>query len=106
MSEEIDQLINSDLGKRYGFKSRADFVTKAVREYIDIVMPRFQHLNMVGDNVKIVDFQSNRVATLYFKEGGKVCCDLCESESCAHIDYALDQPDIQEELKKHDWTRK
>ncbi len=106
LAETIDQIINSDIGKKYGFRSRADFVTKALREYLDKVYPRFKHLNMVGDNVKVVDFATKKIATIYFRNGGIVHCDSCDSADCEHIDFALEQSDVREALEKADWKKK
>lgn len=104
--EEIDKIINSESGKKLGLKSRADFITRAVTGLLEEVSPRFKHLNMMEDNVKIVDFDKNKIATVYFRNGGHVHCDICDSENCEHIDYALEQPDIQKALEEHDWKRK
>ena len=106
LAKTIDDIIKSEIGKKYGFRSRADFVTRACREYLDEVYPRFEHLNMMDDNVKVVDFTQNRVATIYFRDEGRVRCDLCDADDCEHIDFALAQEDVQKDLKKHDWKRK
>lgn len=106
MLDEIDRFLSSEKGKKLGFHSRADIITRAVTDLIEKYQPRFEHLNMMDDNVKIVDFTMNLIATVYFKNGGEVYCDLCESQDCEHIDYALAQPDVQEELEKHDWVRR
>jgi metal-responsive CopG/Arc/MetJ family transcriptional regulator len=105
LAKTIDEIIKSDIGKKYGFRSRADFVTRACREYIEEVHPRFEHVNMMDDNVKVVDYTQNRIATIYFRDEGQVRCDLCNAIDCEHIAYALAQPSVQEELKKHDWER-
>ena len=105
MIEDLDKIIKSDLGKRYGFKSRADFVTRACRRYLDEVNPPYKHINMMDDNVKICDFDRDRIATIYFKNPGGAHCDLCDADDCKHIDYALAQPDVQKALEKHGWER-
>jgi len=105
LMKEIDELLTSDKGKKLGFKSRADFITRATIQFLKEQRPRFEHLNMMDDNVKVVDFTNNRIATIYFKNPNGVRCDLCATFNCVHIDYALAQPSIQKELKKHDWKR-
>ena len=106
LAKQIDEFIESETAKRDGFRSRADFVTKAALKLLEEYRPRFEHLNMVDDNVKVVDFAMNCIATIYFKNGGTVYCDVCEGDACEHIDYALDQPDVKKALEHSDWVRR
>lgn len=100
---EIDDFIKSDKGKKLGINSRAELITRAVTDLLEKYQPRFEHLNMMDEHVKVVDFTLNRIATVYFKHPGKVWCDVCEKDSCEHVEYALEQDDIKKELEKHDW---
>ena len=102
---EIDKFVESKKGKNRGYRSRADFVDKAIRERLRQENPRFEHVNMMDDNIKIVDFTNNRIASVYFKEEGLVYCDICDADECEHIDFALDQEDVQKNLEKHGWKR-
>jgi len=77
-----------------------------VRKFLEKYQPRFKHLNMVDNNVKIIDFENNRIATLHFKNPIGVHCDLCDADNCEHIDYALKQSAILKELEKHGWKRR
>jgi Arc/MetJ-type ribon-helix-helix transcriptional regulator len=103
--EEIDRLVESETGKKQGFNSRTDVVTRAILDLIEKTR-QFEHLNMMDDHVKVVDYTLKRTASVYFKDGGLVHCDLCNASQCEHIDYALAQPDILKALEQHDWKRK
>ena len=104
--EEIESFLETDFAKKQGYHYRVEVVSDAVRKFLEKYQPRLKHLNMVDDNVKIVDFEKNRVATLQFRNPGGVHCDLCDTDHCEHIDYALAQEDVQKDLEKQDWHRK
>lgn len=104
--DEIGDFLQTRQADRLGFHHKSDVVSAAVRELLEKYNPRYKHLNMMDDNVKIIDFEKNKIATLYFRDTGEIFCDLDEKTSCQHIDYALEQKDIEEALKEHGWKRK
>lgn len=106
LTKEIDDIVSSELGKKYGLKSRADLVTRAVIEYLEEHRPRFQHLNMVDNIVRVIDFPTRHIAEIIFRENGSAYCELCRALDCEHIKYALEQEDIQKALKESGWTNK
>ena len=62
--------------------------------------PRFEHLNLYEDNVKIMDRDlesGGRIVTVYFRPE-KVWCDCDNKETCVHIDYAWEIPGVKEKL--------
>ena len=63
---------------------------------------RFEHFNMFEDNVKIVDNVLDRIATIYFK-ANKALCDVCDSEECVHVDFALSIPKVVKILTEHNF---
>ena len=89
--EEIDSFVKSEDGKKLGFSSRTDLIARAVTDLLEEHKPRLQHLNMLDDNVKVIDFGMDRIATIIFRENGSVYCELCRQLDCEHIKYALEQ---------------
>jgi len=96
----MDKLIGT-----YGFKSRAEIVKEALRELLSkyktpepVVLPRFDHFNMGVHGVRITDRQLHRIADIRFKPEG-IYCELDESESCGHIEFALTVPEIKEIIR-------
>ena len=94
LAKRIDAFVGSDRGKQNGFRSRADFVTKAALKLLEDVT-RFEHMDLVDDRVKVIDYSLRRVATISFKPNGLAHCEVCDTQDCAHITYALAQPDIK-----------
>jgi len=96
----MDKLIGT-----YGFKSRAEIVKEALRDLLaqyktpnTIEQPRYDHFNMGVHGVRITDRQLHRIADIRFSPEG-IYCELDESESCGHIDFALTVPEIKEIIR-------
>ena len=87
--EEIESFLKTDFARKRGYLHKVEVVSDAVRKFLEEYQPRFEHLKMVDDSVKVIDFENNRIATIHFKEEGLVLCDLCDAEDCEHIEYAL-----------------
>ncbi len=109
MLKVVDIYLESELAKQKGFKSRSDVMAAALRDYLEKDgvyprKPRMSHFNVYEDNVKVVDNDIRRIATVYFKSG-KVFCDVCESEQCIHIDFAYGLPLVCEALAKNGYRR-
>ena len=104
--EEVEDFLKTDFAKKRGYHYKVEVVSDAVRKFLEKYQPRFKHLNMADGHVKVIDFENNRVATLQFKNPGGVHCDLCDTDHCEHIEYALEQPSILNELEKHGWKRR
>lgn len=112
LMEEIDQIINSNIGKKYGFKSRADFITRAIidclKEYQPQyqLVPRFMHTNTYDDHATIRDNLIGREINIYFKNGGVAYCEFCNGTDCEHITYTLTLSEVTEPLEKRGWKSK
>jgi metal-responsive CopG/Arc/MetJ family transcriptional regulator len=68
--KEVDAYLESEEGKKEGYKSRADFIDKAVRKALEEAKPRFTHIN-VFENLAI--FHDNSIQdyiVILFREGG------------------------------------
>ena len=102
--KHIDEFLESQKTNA-NINSRAALINAAIQEYLKSHKSIFEHINMMDDNVKIVDFTNNRIATIYFKNPSGVFCDLCDADDCEHIDFALAQEDVQKDLEKHGWKQ-
>jgi len=89
----------------YGYGSVAQFVEEAVRRKAEELRvfdltPRFTHFNLDENGVKIGDKKLNQKAIqIYIKPQG-LFCEYCGTSNCEHINYALEQEDIQEIIRK------
>jgi len=97
--EEIEKFI----AEYPQYKSIADFIHEATRVRMEnirtLTPPRFEQVNSDANGVKILDRTLRGVAQIYFKPTG-AWCDICESDSCEHITYALTLPDVQKTIQK------
>ena len=57
------------------------------------------HLNLNEDGVIIWDPDIGRGAQIYFKPQG-IFCEVCKSDNCKHIQFALSKNDIREVIRK------
>lgn len=92
-----------------GYSSFAEFVKDSVRSRLSTLRnsrPRLEHLNLYENHVKILDNLRDRMASVYFNGDGFVFCDLCGSNDCVHIEFALDLPEVQKALKERKWIDK
>jgi len=95
----MDKLIG-----KHGFKSRAEIVKEALRDLLnryktpEMELPRFDHFNMGVNGVRITDRQLHRIADVHFKPDG-IYCELDESDTCKHIEFALTVPEIKEIIR-------
>jgi len=92
----------TDLAKQKGLKSRNDVAILAFRQFLEregmyAPKPRFEHLSTYEDHVKIWDNRLDRVASVYFKED-RVLCDVCKSDECIHVGFALSIPEVVKAL--------
>jgi len=99
--------LKTEDARKRGLTSKSDVATYALRRLLETegMYPkkdRFEHLNMFEDNVKIVDNVLDRIATIYFK-GNKTFCDVCESEECVHVDFALSIPKVVKILAEYNF---
>ncbi len=92
---EMDKLI----GTR-GFTSRAEIVKEAVRELL--TKYETEPLKMVNHDdkgVKVQDTKLRRVADIQITPKG-IHCPVCDASYCEHIRFALNQPDVQQIIRK------
>ncbi len=97
---EIDGFVQSERAKKLGYRNRAEFVDRAVRDKLIETRADMEHVNVQVDHVRIVDFALKLIVSVYFKEEGTVWCDYDQTDSCPHIDYALRLPEVKKALEK------
>ena len=103
---EIDGFVQSERAKKLGYKNRAEFVDRAVRDKLIETRADMKHVYVLADHVKIVDFALKLIVSVYFKEEGTVWCDYDHTDNCPHVDYALQLPEVKEALEKRRICRK
>ena len=104
MSDLIDQYLQTDIAKQRGLKSKSDVATEGVKMLLErdgmyTRRPRFQHLNMYEDHVKVIDNEMGRIASVYFRHE-KIYCDICDANECIHADFALTIPKVVKILEE------
>jgi hypothetical protein len=97
MSELVEKYLQTDIAKQRGLKNKSDVATEGIKMLLErdgmyTQRPRFQHLNMYEDHVKVIDNDMGRIASIYFKHR-KIFCDICETNECIHIDFAITIPE-------------
>ena len=99
--EEMDKLVG-----KHGFRSRAEIAKEAIRSivkyYEEIVLlplPRFEQVTVDEKGARILDRKLQLVVDVNLNP--KLWCSFCQAEKCEHIDFALSQPAIKENLKKY-----
>jgi Arc/MetJ-type ribon-helix-helix transcriptional regulator len=102
LSQEADKLI----GKK-GFKNKAEIIQEALKQLLDQygADKHIQMLNRTSDGVKIRDTKLGQVADIKITPEG-IYCPICDASNCEHIRFALDQPDVQNLIrrkKKEGW---
>ena len=105
-------IVNVDclIGK-YGYKSRGEIVKTALREFLvkyEKPEPRLERINSDSSGIKIFDrkIPRNRLVHVTFTPDG-IQCDYHKSNTCEHVEFALEQADVQEiikEKKKEGWN--
>ena len=90
----------------HGFKSRGEIVKEALRDLLahyqkteQQELPRFEHFNKGPNGVRITDRKQHRIADINFKPE-QIFCELCQNNTCEHIDFALTVPEIQKIIQK------
>lgn len=102
----IEKFLETKEAKEMGYIYITDIVTEAVREFLKTKgyypLPRFEHFNLDENGVKILDRtdpQRKFYVQIYFKPTG-MYCEYCNTDKCPHIKFALEQPDIQQIIRK------
>ena len=108
MVELVEKYLEMDIASQRGLKNRSDVAIEGVklvleRDGVYGRRSRLEHLNMYDDHVKVIDNESSRIASVYFKETD-VFCDLCETNICLHTDFAYSIPKVLEALKRRGHT--
>jgi len=104
----VDRLIG-----KYGYKSRGEIVKTALRDFlvknepIEPPEPRLERINSDSSGIKIFDrkIPRNKLVHVTFTPDG-IQCDYHKSDTCEHVEFALEQEDVQEiikEKKKEGW---
>lgn len=93
LSMELDEWLKTDNAASLGFHSKSDFVTEAVRKFMQSVRgPRFTDLleNEVGDYTLIdtyLDLPTKHLIVQVDKKHKQLTCQYCKSDNCDHILY-------------------
>jgi hypothetical protein len=104
MLKAIEEFLETEQARKMGFLHITDVATEAVREFLKSygyypLEERFQIINHDANGVKVFDLQKRMVADVYIKPKG-IWCLLCMKDSCEHIDFILQNSDIQTLIKK------
>lgn len=102
LAETIEKFVREN--PEYGYRSIAQFMEDSARKRLEElkalgVPPRFESFNKGPGGVRITDRRLGKIADIYFKPEG-IWCDLDQTFSCKHIEYALSLPDVQEIVRK------
>jgi len=112
--QRIDDAVKSD---RFGYQNRSDLILEAIRTRLrELGMleekapePTLEHFNLNENGVLVLDRSleppHGKVVTVYFKQG-TIFCGEDETDSCKHVDFALQIPDVQKTLRKKGWKPK
>jgi aspartyl/asparaginyl-tRNA synthetase len=100
----IEEFLESEQAKKMGFLHITDVATAAVREFLKShgyypLEERFIIINHDEKGVKVFDLQNRRTADVYIRPKG-IWCALCGKDSCEHIDFILQDSDIQASIRK------
>ena len=103
MTELVAKYLETDLAKQRGLKNKSEVAVEGIklvleRDGVYTRRSRLEHLNMYEDHVKIIDNEIDRIASVYFQKG-TAYCDLDESETCIHTDFATSIPDVVKALE-------
>ena len=102
--EDLDRF--EALKKHYGIDANSALITMLLkREYDQVFVkkPRFEHVNVYNDHVKILDRElekSGRIVSVYFKRDRAPYCDYDQAKQCVHIDYAWEIPEAAMKLRE------
>ncbi len=104
MSELVEKYLQTEIAKQRGLKNKSDVATEGIKMLLErdgmyTQRPRFQHLNMYEDHVKVIDNDMGRIASVYFKHR-KIFCDICDATECIHIDFTLTIPEVVKTLEE------
>lgn len=106
LNAEEAEIFNA-VAKYFGLRNDSEvfrhLMTRFYNENRDkLSMPRFEHFNLDEHGVKILDRtnpQRKFYVQIHFKPKG-ILCEHCQTNKCPHIDFALEQPDIQQVIRK------
>lgn len=91
------------LQTHYGISTGTDLISMLLKREYDFLQgkPRFEHINMYEDHVKILDRElekSGRIVSVYFRKDGPFC-DYDQTRECIHVDYAWGVPEVAKVLR-------
>jgi len=71
--------------------------------------PRIKHFNideygvtLVDERLKTENSPFGRILQVYFKNG-KAICELCKTQNCEHVKYALSLKKVREIFRRKGW---
>lgn len=93
------------LQTHYGISTGTDLISMLLKREYDGLKgrPRFEHVNMYDDHVKILDRElegRGRLVSVYFKRDKAPFCDYDLGSECVHVDYAWEIPAVAAILRK------
>jgi len=101
---EADQFLS--IKQHLGVKNDTEVVRVLInrywRDHKEELKPTLQHFNLDEHGVMILDSSLNppRIIQVFFKPDGTADCELCESKTCRHIQFALSIPKVAEILER------
>lgn len=104
-------------GHEWDTKSRKRYVSCPNCLYkVKNIMPEdegiaMEHFNLDANGVKILDRSlatknspNGRIVEVYFKPSGTTCA-YCQLSNCAHVQFALGLPAVQNILRRKGWKQ-
>ena len=89
-----------------GYRSVAQLLEDSTRRRLEDLQsqmkepPRFEQINIDENGTKILDRKIHEVVNVYIKPQG-IKCGLDQVDNCEHIDFALAQKDVKENIRRH-----
>ena len=110
--EEVERFLKTELARKQGYNSKAQFITDAIREYLSryqSLKPRLEHINVYRNRVTILDRElegRGRIVDVVFVQRDdheKIVypyCTYCQSSDCVHADFAFEIPKVRKILER------
>jgi len=102
-ADAIEQFVKTN--PHYGYRSIAQFMEDAARKRLEELkalenqLPRFERINSNEEGVKILDRQLHYVVDVFIKPTG-IRCAIDETDDCAHVNFVLSLPELQQIIRK------
>jgi hypothetical protein len=100
-------MVKQFLGVKNDTEVVRSLIHRFALEHKDDLQPLLEHFNLNEEGVMILDHTldppKGRIIQVLFKPE-QVECELCESQQCRHIRFALSLPAVMGLLRKKGWS--